>query len=162
MKNSGYWGNVNVATQFTEWVCEYYNFDKSDSNIFPTYLNGDPIVPDYRNPKNFYHCGKNISRDSRNWFYDVQCNKSFPWWAGVIIACVVFVVVLFAIIATACCCLCCKTRKQENIREKHMEYNEDNQGQLPAQSQIGMSKSSACIQGDDFSNGDQNCGCQHN
>lgn len=159
MKSGGYWGNVNVATPFTEWVCEYYKFDKSDSDIFPTYLNGDPIVPDYSNPNDFYHCGKNISRDSRNWFYDVKCGKSFPWWGGVVIACIVFLVVVSVIIITACCCLCCKTRKQENIREKHMEYNEDNQGQLPSQSQIGMSRSSAFIQGDDnYSVADQNFG----
>jgi hypothetical protein len=145
MQADGTWANTNVVTYFTQWVCEYYEYHKSDASIFPTYPDGDVITPSSTSA--FYHCGKKVERDSKGrWIYQ-RCNTPFPWWAGLIIAVVGLIVLVAIIIIVCCCCLYCDRNEERRDREEKLETMADNPAQVPTQTELGLSRHSSIFQG---------------
>ncbi|KPA75381.1 hypothetical protein ABB37_08659 [Leptomonas pyrrhocoris] len=141
MRGDGKWANTNVVTFFTQWVCEYYEFKKSDASLFPTYPDGDVIVPS--STSSYTHCGRRVDRDSQGrWLY-YQCKKPFPWWAALTIAVVVLIVVVVIIIVVCCCCFYCDRNEERHEREEKLETMADNPAQVPTQTELGLSRHSS-------------------
>lgn len=144
MQSDGTWANTNVVTYFTQWVCEYYEYQKSDASIFPTYPDGDVITPS--STSSYYHCGKRVERDSQGrWIYQ-RCKTPFPWWAGLIIAVVGLIVLVAVIIIVCCCCLYCDRNEERREREDKLETMADNPAQVPTQTELGLSRHSSMFQ----------------
>ena len=144
MQGDGTWANTHVVTYFTEWVCEYYEYHRSDASIFPTFPDGDVITPG--TTSTFYHCGKAVERDSQGrWIYQ-RCSTPFPWWAALVIAVVGLIVVVAIIIIVCCCCLYCERKEKRREREDKLETMADNPAQVPTQTELGLSRHSSVFQ----------------
>lgn len=143
MTSSGTWQNVNVVTYFTDWVCETYEYTKSDTAFFPTWLNGDPITGIPAGQSQYSHCGKLIEVDSQGRLKDVQCVEKFPWWAGLIIAVIALIIVVAIIIIVWCCCCLCDRSKEEEERNRKLATTRDNPSGIPNQSELGLSRNSS-------------------
>lgn len=145
MQADGTWANTNVVTYFTQWVCEYYEYQQSDASIFPTYPDGDVIAPS--STSTYYHCGKLVERDSQGrWIYQ-RCVVPFPWWAALIIAVAGLIALVIVIIVICCCCLYCERNEERREREDKLETMADNPAQVPMQTDLGMSRHSSMFQG---------------
>ncbi|GET88100.1 hypothetical protein, conserved [Leishmania tarentolae] len=138
MLKDGRWMNGNVVTYYTQWVCEYYEYQRSDASIFPTYPDGDVITQDYTG--GYYHCGNLVERDSQGrWIYQ-RCQEPFPWWGGLIIALITFVAVV-AFIIIACCWTFHYRRTNDSKERMHkLMTMADNPAQVPTQTQMGLGR----------------------
>lgn len=130
------WKNDNVNTPFEDWLCQTYVYAKSDSVYFPTFMNGDPIIPSFWETGS--HCGHVLKMDSKNRYIDVLCEKSLPWWVGLLIATIGFIVLITLIISIWYCCLLCGKKKKNKQINNKLESVCDNQSNIPYQSQLGM------------------------
>ncbi|CBZ14537.1 conserved hypothetical protein [Leishmania braziliensis MHOM/BR/75/M2904] len=141
MMSGGQWANGNVVTYFTQWVCEYYEYQLSDASIFPTYPDGQVITPHFTG--NYYHCDKVVERDSQGrWIYQ-RCKEPFPWWGGLVIAIVSLMVVVVIIITICCLSFGSERRKIRKERERKLETLADNPAQVPNQTQVGLGRTPA-------------------
>ncbi|KPI84956.1 hypothetical protein ABL78_5999 [Leptomonas seymouri] len=140
MQRNGTWANTNVVTYFTQWVCEYYEYHKSDAAIFPTYPDGDVIVP---SSSMYYHCGKLVERDSQGrWIYQ-RCNEPLAWWAALTIAVLIFIAVVSTVIVVCCCCFYCDRYKERREGDTKLGTVADNPAQVPTQTELGLSRHSS-------------------
>ncbi|EPY27092.1 hypothetical protein STCU_05925 [Strigomonas culicis] len=143
MTSDGTWINTDLSLIYDQYVCQGYTFEQSDAATYgyATYPNGDIIDPrSYITTSQRSHCGSMVEVDNSGRWVDVQCIKTFPWWAALIIAVSCFVVVVSLIILTMCCCLCNKNQKEAKAKVRQMAADEDNIARVPTQSQVGMSR----------------------
>ncbi|ORC89045.1 uncharacterized protein TM35_000142560 [Trypanosoma theileri] len=116
MLKDGFWMNELRDHLYTTWVCEYYEFTAFKQETAPaTGGTTDPAVEE---------------------------SSSFPWWAALIITIVLVIIVI--IILIMCCCYC-KRRQVKRKEKKILEdaRKEENAAKLPAQSQLGMGRSTS-------------------
>ncbi|KAG5506405.1 hypothetical protein JKF63_05908 [Porcisia hertigi] len=137
MKGDHGWANENVVTFYHQWVCEYYEYQRSDADIFPTYPDGDVIVPQ-SDEGTYYHCGRLVEVDSQGrWIYQ-RCKEPFPWWGALIITVMLFIALIAAIIAICCGCFYFEREKVRREQEHKLETLADNPAQVPTQTQLGL------------------------
>lgn len=138
MASNGKWRNGNVVTYYTQWVCEYYEYQQSDASIFPTYPDGDVITEHFAG--GYYHCGRLVERDSQGrWIYQ-RCKEPFPWWAGLVIAVISLIAVVVIIITVCCWAFYCKRTKDSKEQMHQLETLADNPAHVPTQTQVGLSR----------------------
>lgn len=144
MQSSGKWINVEVSTAFTNVLCEYYVYTESDgkNRLVPTFPGGSPL-PFNSAPDTVYsYCGHTLKTDSQGRLILQRCHTSFPWWAGLIIAVVCYIILVALIIAIWCCCCLRRRNAEERRRRQVIGTLKDNQGDIPAQSELGLSRQS--------------------
>ncbi|CCW67216.1 unnamed protein product [Phytomonas sp. Hart1] len=139
MNSNGTWSNVEINYKFSEWICEYYEYDKSDYIFFPTFPNGDPIVPSINDSK-IHHCGKLITFDHQGrWIYQ-PCKDLVKWYIGCSItvgATIAFIILIVLIIYLI---QYIRRKKKEKRINRMLSVGLENPARIPTQSQINMSQ----------------------
>ncbi|CCW59810.1 unnamed protein product [Phytomonas sp. EM1] len=140
MGANGSWGNIEISHLFREWICEYYEYDKSDHVFFPTYPDGDPIVPP-ADGKTYTHCGKPIKFDAQiRWIYQ-RCIEPPVWYVELCITLGITIAVFVLIILVIIVIRCVRRRRKEQKMEKLLTTGLENPARIPTQSQINMAGS---------------------
>ncbi|KAK7194884.1 hypothetical protein NESM_000409700 [Novymonas esmeraldas] len=144
MQPSGTWVNVEMASKFSSFLCEYYVYAASDgvNRMVPTFPGGDPIPIVSAASHQYSYCGQLIRTDSQGRWVLPQCNKPFPWWAALIIAVICYIILVAAIIIVWCCCCIRRRNEEEQRRRKIIGSQHDNEGAIPTQSELGLSRNS--------------------
>ncbi|CBZ22984.1 hypothetical protein, unknown function [Leishmania mexicana MHOM/GT/2001/U1103] len=142
MQSSGKWVNTEVSTSFTNFLCEYYVYADSDgvNRLVPTFPGGSAIPLVSSSGHTYTYCGKKVEVDSQSRWILPKCNETFPWWGSLIIAVVLYIILIALIISIWCCCCIRRRNKEEKRRRNIIGSQYDNQGAIPTQSELGLSR----------------------
>lgn len=138
MQSDGTWTNELLNTRYSTWICETPKYDRDDSEFFPTFLNGDPIVRE-NDATPLTHCGHVLATNELEQFVDVQCNKGLVWWGGLIIAVIALIVVVVVVIVAAYCWCYVSDSVETQKRERVLSTARDNLANIPDQSKANAS-----------------------
>ncbi|CAJ1005221.1 putative Protein (DUF2946) [Leishmania naiffi] len=153
MQPSGKWVNTEVSTSFTHFLCEYYVYADSDgvNKLVPTFPGGSAIPIVSSSGHTYTYCGKEVKVDSQSRWILPKCDERFPWWGGLVLAVACYITLIALIIAIWCCCCARRRRDEEQRRRKIIDSKYDNQGAIPMQSELGLSRHSTFIRGSMYS-----------